>query len=356
MAYPYFIQIPLSGCATFFIFTILMTAVLAVTEVPSLDVDLICCFEKQSNNTSLSVFDTARGDLIAETCGSFLKADIPIDFSRVDENGSGQFTIGKRRFVVHSPTRFSHRPQCSKILTSDFVVVQCSKMTWSVENYSQGDASNCFQDAGLYTSALHATRGNQSYSTHSGDVIEASKLKKRFFHHTKLKRVGDRSIQRFLHKQLSEPIDCRGADSCTASKQDAESFSVSYSVTGALAGTNLWSSFGLSVQKTWTTGNQYTCSGRAGDSVCIWLIERMVKANKKLDVVERRYYFLGIRYMSSKSKSLMNSPNKENRGGGYYCVVNNCMNKGDEFWDNSGFGQVSIDGAKSTPKQNITNT
>ncbi|KAL6410603.1 hypothetical protein AUP68_07030 [Ilyonectria robusta] len=33
---------------------------------------------------------------------------------------------------------------------------------------------------------------------------------------------------------------------------------------------------------------------------------------------------------------IVKSPNSDNRGGGYYCVIGTCRAKGDNYWDNTG--------------------
>ncbi|KAH7128026.1 hypothetical protein B0J13DRAFT_646174 [Dactylonectria estremocensis] len=318
----------------FFIFALFMAAALAVievTEVLPLDVELLWRFETRSNNTSLSVYDTESGDLVAETCRSFLEGDIPVDFSHVDKDGSGNFTVGKKTFMVDCQVETSRGPKCSRRLTPSFAVVRCSNITWYAEEYSQRDRSNCFRDVDSYTAALHAIPADKTCVVRSGDVLKSSHLsKKGYWASPKNARVDNITTKSYHHKQLSETIDCREAESCSVGKMDSESFTIGWSVTGNEVGKKFFASFGLSVTKSWTTGNTYTCNGARGQTVCIWY--KTAHTSYKVRNMKPKWWgFIGPDEFEGKSY-ILNAPNKKNRGGGYYCVVDRCGAKGDEFW------------------------
>jgi hypothetical protein len=92
----------------------------------------------------LSVFDGS--ELVAQTCASII-AGTPhsIDFSDLDDNGSGNFSIGDAMYLAHSNPEYSQGPICTKTYNADVAVVECSDVNWT----PSADAAieeNCHED------------------------------------------------------------------------------------------------------------------------------------------------------------------------------------------------------------------
>ena len=86
--------------------------------------------EKSTGGTILSVFDQEDGKLLAKSCGSYIDAAVPIDFSNTDENGDGNFTIGAHSYLVHSESHISGGPTCSKKYNGATAIVDCENFKW----------------------------------------------------------------------------------------------------------------------------------------------------------------------------------------------------------------------------------
>jgi len=94
----------------------------------SASVDVVWKYAKASQ-TSLSVYDGTS--LLAQSCSSFLSdGSTSIDFSNVDENGFGNFTVGHNRYLVHSKAKYSGGPICTKRFNHEATVVECSGINW----------------------------------------------------------------------------------------------------------------------------------------------------------------------------------------------------------------------------------
>ncbi|KAH7129219.1 hypothetical protein EDB81DRAFT_661255 [Dactylonectria macrodidyma] len=308
-----------------------LTLTSLVAAVAALDVQIVWRLEKSSNISALSVYNVASGDLLAETCGSLLEADVPIDFSAVNQNGLGNFTVGDESFLVHSNADFSGGPECSKTFNPDLAVVHCSKVTWSAKKYSKGDASECFEDADSYTVFNTIRRRDQTHEMHARGAPESSDLEERQYcsWNERSDLVGDGNPhQNFWHKQLSETISCSNAQSCSVGSLQSKSYTIGWSADASAAG---WLSGGFSVSTSWTTGNTYTCTGGPGETLCIWYNT----AHTAYTVQNVMYNTCGTSYTSS-GPFVMYSPNENNRGGGYYCVIGTCRSQGDNYWDKTG--------------------
>ena len=115
--------------------------VLAVAaSAASASVDVVWQYAKVSQ-TSLSVYNSTS--LIAQSCSSFLsEGSTSIDFSDIDENGFGNFTVGHNRYLVHSKAEYSGGPICAKKFNHEATVVECSGINWKPSNKVKVD-HNC---------------------------------------------------------------------------------------------------------------------------------------------------------------------------------------------------------------------
>jgi hypothetical protein len=95
-----------------------------------------------------------------------------------------------------------------------------------------------------------------------------------------------------------------------------------------------WLTGGFDVQKTWETGNQYTCYGAEGDDVCIWYKTAHTAVTVHNIMTMQAPCSNPVETISDNI--ILKSPNSNNRGGGYYCVIGTCRAKGDAYWDDNG--------------------
>ncbi|KAH6888424.1 hypothetical protein B0T10DRAFT_488155 [Thelonectria olida] len=291
----------------------------------ALEVQLVWRLEKDSGKTSLSAYSSAKGSLVAETCGSTLKADSDIDFSDVNEDGSGNFTVGDDSYRVHAKAKFSGGPACSKTFNQEFALVQCSGVEWTAKNAVQGNATHCFENDYSSRALESIQRRGQTHEMHSRGLDERQYCT----WYTTTSLVGDGNPhQNFLHKQLSETIACGTADSCSVGSMNSRSFTIGWSADASAAG---WISGGFSVTETWTTGNTYTCTAGEGETICIWY-------NTAHTAYTVQNYDRNVCGTSNTNGGpyVMYSPNDKNSGGGYYCVIGTCRSQGDQYWDKTG--------------------
>ncbi|KAF5974755.1 hypothetical protein FBULB1_7643 [Fusarium bulbicola] len=242
---------------------------LAATAV-SADVQIVWKHAKASSQTALSVYDGST--LLAQSCSSFI-SDAPssIDFTDVDENGFGNFTVGANKYLVHSKAKYSGGPICTKKFSTEATVV-----------------------------------------------------------FTDLDGSGDPD-QNYFHKQLSEVVNCGTAQSCSVGNSQSVSYTIGWTATLTPVS---WISGGFSVSESWNTGNTYTCTGSAGEDVCVWY--NTAHTAYTVQNKERDSCAVGGGWDSTGDPFVMYSPNESNRGGGYYRVIGTCRAQGDNYWDYSG--------------------
>jgi hypothetical protein len=136
---------------------------LTATAAAATEVSVVWRHEKPTNATSLTIYPGAeRTTALAETCGNAIGY---IDFSRVDEHGAGNFTVGEDVFdVFHEP---SHGPSCTRMWNDHIAVVECSGVQFDVPaNISQ--SPDCF-------SVDHAKHMFARLKNRSVDVLNAKK-------------------------------------------------------------------------------------------------------------------------------------------------------------------------------------
>ncbi len=133
--------------------------------------------------------------------------------------------------------------------------------------------------------------------------------------------------QNGLHKQVSEPIQCSSDAGCSVSH--LTSYTIGYSASATIA---QWIGGGFSVSESFTTGNTYTCNGNPGDTVCVW-----VNLAHTAYTVQNFNSGECTPDPGPGTPFVLKSPNKNNAGGDYYCVIGSgCGTNGQSYWDNSG--------------------
>ena len=134
-------------------------------------------------------------------------------------------------------------------------------------------------------------------------------------------------MQHFLHKQVTQPMQCTGRESgCSVAFTESDSFTIGFNVNLQDPGDYGWISGGFSVSKTWTEGKTYTCSGE-GDTVAVW---------EPLAFTSYRVKETGTgNCVGDFREYTIYSPNTNNRGSpGFYCVYGEAVrNLGDAYWE-----------------------
>ncbi|KAF5249676.1 hypothetical protein FANTH_4984 [Fusarium anthophilum] len=305
----------------------LTSILLFLSTALAADVQVTWRLEKDTKASSVSAMGS-NGKVIAETCGSIIHAKYPIDFSDVDDTGSGNFTVGDASYLVHSLPEWSGGPVCSRIFNPQYTLVQCSNVTWDSTDVVKDKANGCFSDSSTDGELQSLQRRSLSHEMHS----RGAELEKRqtacagWFTRTVLVGDGD-PHQNYFHKQLSENINCASAASCSVGQSDSTSFTIGW--TANSAGPS-WISGGFSVSESWTTGNSYTCNAGKGETVCIWY--NIAHTAYTVQEWTKNTCTEG----SGGTPFVMFSPNENNKGGGYYCVIGTCRSKGEGYWDYNG--------------------
>lgn len=139
-----------------------------VASATCADIKIFWQHAKSSSQTSLSVFDGS--ELVAQTCSSII-AGTPhsIDFSDLDENGSGNFSIGDAKYLAHSNPEYSGGPICTKKYNADVAVVECSRVNWA----PSADAAieeDCHEDENVRAAMRFFTSSNREIAHESTGV------------------------------------------------------------------------------------------------------------------------------------------------------------------------------------------
>ncbi|KAJ4296491.1 hypothetical protein N0V90_006536 [Kalmusia sp. IMI 367209] len=281
-----------------------------VASAVATDVSVVWRHEKSSGSTSLSIHSATDNTVLAESCGSSVGS---LDFSRVDEHGAGNFTVGSTTFDITS------KPQdgvsCNRKYNGIIAVVECSGLDINIPEGAPQSA-DCFSDEEAKASFL-ALR-SRSLIVDTPTRVEQRTLPSQTFklrgrqqcHEEKSTYVVDDGDphQNYYHKQLSEVINCGAAPSCSAGYEVSKSYTIGWT-SGISA--DSWISAGFEVQESWTTGNEYTCYGASGDDVCIWY-----NTAHTAYTVKNKVWNTCVDNERFSDPFVMKSPNKANRGGG----------------------------------------
>ncbi|KLO95439.1 uncharacterized protein LW93_7979 [Fusarium fujikuroi] len=310
----------------------LHSILLFVSACLAADAQVAWRLEHDTKASALVAVDT-NGTVIAETCGSTIYGKYPIDFSNVDGiDGSGNFTVGNITYMVHSNPDWSGGPACSRVFNPQYTLVQCSGVSWDAADAIGDKPRDCFAESPTNGELqfLENRTLNDTSQMHKRDWWDDFKNDVREgFSTTERELVGDGNPrQHYFHQQISEPIRCGNSRGCTVGKTDSESFTVG--ATFNVGQDKYWASMGFAVTKSWSTGNTYSCNGGQNETVCIWYNTAHTTYTVKETTRAPGEY--------EKTTSIydISSPNKNNKGGDYYCVVGHCKAKGDSWWDRNG--------------------
>lgn len=98
----------------------------APVQVLGIDVSLIWSHDKHSGTTTLSVLDTSD-QLIAQSCSGVIDG---LDFSKIDNDGFGNFSIDGKTYLSHHLPKYSGGPACTKKFNDISAVLDCQGLSW----------------------------------------------------------------------------------------------------------------------------------------------------------------------------------------------------------------------------------
>ncbi|RYP57212.1 hypothetical protein DL770_010717 [Monosporascus sp. CRB-9-2] len=304
--------------------------------------------DKNTSDIDLAVLDKETFQVLAKSCSNTLKsgafATLPIS-AELDNTGAGTLSIGSVKYNVHENADVSGGITCGRIYDDAEIFVSCdATLPTSLElnPLDKRDEPPCFANntPTLQSHEIAMMEGASAplaltkVSPTNAEALAA--LEKRqgacgaWSATTWL--IGDGNPhQNYWHQQLSENMQCGAAPTCSVGEQQSTSFTVGFTATVNPAA---WISGGFSVSQSWNTGNSYTCGGNSGDTVCVWYNTAHTAYTVQNGIVNT--VCGGSEPVGDPF--ILFSPNSENVGGSYYCVIGAqyCRSKGQGYWDKSG--------------------
>ncbi|KAL8635125.1 MAG: hypothetical protein Q9228_007354 [Teloschistes exilis] len=127
----------------------------------------------------------------------------------------------------------------------------------------------------------------------------------------------------FHHQQVTDNTAC-GSESCSVGKLKSHTFGVELGIAGFDA-EKVPVPLQFGVTDSWTSGETYTCDGD-GEMVCVWVNVAYTKFNT---------IAAGTSCPKNSKPGQVQFPNKDNAGGGYYCVRGDqyCRSLGANYWE-----------------------
>ncbi len=137
-----------------------------VASAACADIKVVWHHAKAVRETSLSVFNGST--LIAQACSSSIAAGTPhsLDFSDLDDNGSGNFSVGATKYLAHYVPAYSGGPVCSRKYSVDVAVVECSGVNWTPLADSAIE-ENCHEDEMIRDTFRYLTSSSRGLATAS---------------------------------------------------------------------------------------------------------------------------------------------------------------------------------------------
>lgn len=158
----------------------------------------------------------------------------------------------------------------------------------------------------------------------TGNTTDSSELEKREPYCVLLDGNGN-PHQNTRHTQISRTGTC-GSGDCTISLTSGKS--ETYAWTWGLNPPGYWINGGFSVSSSETESEEFTCTGKAGETICIWS-EIETTAYTVTNHEEGHFSTCG----PVVDTSIIWSPNECFNTPKYYCVVGTCRNKNDLYYD-----------------------
>ncbi|KAL6789609.1 hypothetical protein J3E68DRAFT_438894 [Trichoderma sp. SZMC 28012] len=337
----------------FSITTLLVGIATAIPSPPDLRSDtpvrIRIGVDRAVSQTALTVLARDRDVIIGKSCSTSLStgnfAQFPI-ISQLDDNGSGtgSITIGNNVYTIHSNTDASGGISCSRLFGEDILLIECDATipaTIQLIPIATEDLSTCVTDtffsAVLENEALQPaldppTEGSSNDFNSTELDTELSKRQTpspctQWSPFTEKDGDGSPS-QSMQFIQLSENIFCGAASECSAGREDSTSYTIGFSVAGALT---RWASVGFAVEQSRSTGNTYTCTGQRNEQVCV----RYMMAHTNYNVFNSLRNGCGS--ISRGNRARITSPNANNKRGSYLCGIGaaQCKYKNYRWWINN---------------------
>ncbi|RDH22323.1 hypothetical protein M747DRAFT_369046 [Aspergillus niger ATCC 13496] len=202
-----------------------------------------------------------------------------------------------------------------------------------------GDISPCFSDQVDITlqraaETVHVmdTFPMPRREANSTDAVSMRNLEQRQTGACRMWSPAKESWRRRSPSELlaeTENLDCGSAHYCTVGASQSKSYTVGWTAT---ADASQWISGGFAVQASWTTGLDYQCTASSHQTVCIWYNT----AHTAYTAQNGLYNVCTGFNPNNDAGFVMFSPNQNNKGGGFYCVIGTCRSQGQNYWDKSG--------------------
>ncbi|GAA90425.1 hypothetical protein AKAW_08539 [Aspergillus luchuensis IFO 4308] len=271
--------------------------------------------QKITSEKQILVKDSSTGDILGSACSNALNTGAFSDFGIVADvgpNGDGNITAGPSTYVVHEDPQYSGGITCYRMYNDYESFVRAAETIHVADTFPVPHAKANSTSA-VYTSNLEQRQ--------TGTCSQWSPA---------TRKVGDGDPhQNYWRKQLSENLDCGSADHCTVGASQSKSYTIGWTAT---ADASQWISGGFAVQASWTTGLDYQCTASSHQTVCIWYNT----AHTAYTVQNGLYNVCTGFNPNNGAGFVMFSPNQNNKGGGYYCVIGTCRSQGQNYWDKSG--------------------
>lgn len=97
------------------------------------EVTLTWAHDKGSGLSALVATKAGASKPVALSCSSILEGASSVDFSHLDADGGGNFTIGDQSYLVHSDPSFSGGPRCVTVYDDVISFDQCTDVEWDVD-------------------------------------------------------------------------------------------------------------------------------------------------------------------------------------------------------------------------------
>ncbi|POS70743.1 hypothetical protein DHEL01_v210865 [Diaporthe helianthi] len=269
----------------------------------ALQMNIVLQVDKESQQSSTEVWTIDRSTRLESSCSTGITSGAfaahPITFD-VDEDGSGDVTIGLSSYKVHHDPEYSGGIVCTRLHSPADVIVSCIApvpQDVSLEPLEQSGHDQCFSSGrnnllDVLTSLeggseiLSEDAFEEKHNTTSQASLDISDIKKLLNYEEGNNNVEKRQgpqcdkIRSFTRKvgggnphqnpmnvQLSDEMRCNPGRTCGISATTGTSYAVGWSANANAFG---WISGGFAVTKTEMTGNNYVCNGNPGDRLCLW--------------------------------------------------------------------------------------
>lgn len=124
-------------------------------------------------------------------------------------------------------------------------------------------------------------------------------------------------------------MNCGTAPLCTVGQMQSSSYTIGWS---ASSSATTWISGGFDVSESWSTGDTYSCTANSNETVCVWYNTAHTAYTVQNGVSDGCW----SGWIPESNNFVMYSPNANNIGGGYYCVIGTCRGQDQQYWNYNG--------------------